>query len=297
MSNQLLTVLLLSFFTFVTPVLSKELSKVSEYKTPSDYDVANESFILRKYKKAKAIARELSLIPEYKKTNAIVIAIDNSFFLDNPQALEKRKATQLLARENPSMQFVIIGTDEVSEQAKKYFSNKSNILYVNSKEDKVYPWARDWVPRMLSSGHLLNLYGGVVEESSLLESLICNSMYEKPELHIGNEVMMELNGTLSLISDAILKSDNMNDIEGGDLIVGKNRQCFTAGSKDDYVSKQLPGCSELHVLPELPGESTGHIDIFAQFVNEHTVMVANYKNNKMQKTLFQLPENFWIVGT
>jgi agmatine/peptidylarginine deiminase len=63
-------------------------------------------------------------------------------------------------------------------------------------------------------------------------------------------------------------------------MIDSKGNCYIAQLGFEGDLKEM-GCLKIHLLPELPGEGTGHIDIFAKLLNDSSVLVSRYKTNSI----------------
>lgn len=231
-----------------------------------------------------SIAKPPYFLPEYEGLNkAIVFTLVDSKF---QSILEERiSAITKSIRDNPQQNFILyVGKPENGNEmisvswAKEKFKGFKNLKIIEANEPTPYEWSRDWIPRRLEDGRYVTFYGGSNSDSHIIASIECiqnqDIQIEKPLEILAKDI--------DSIANYLIENDNFENLEGGDLIVSDNGRCFTAGDELDS-SKVIVGCSEVHNLPELPGEITGHIDIFAQFVSSDTVVIGQYLNNDVRE--------------
>ena len=155
--------------------------------------------------------------------------------------------------------------------------NKVKLVKQKSR-GRLTVWARDWAPlgAKSSEGDLrfidFNYYPGREADDSTPQSMGSIEGIDRVSVPVYNEGGNFMNNTLgdclmtSRVSDANLLSSRKEDI-----ILDEDQII-------DYYQR-FAGCKKVKIFPRMPFEQTGHIDMWAKFLNDKTVVVS------------QLPEN------
>jgi len=125
-------------------------------------------------------------------------------------------------------------------------------------------------------------YGPTVLESKSRTSLVVDASYDAQERRLDDAVPT----AISHLTSAETRHTSLN-LPGGNLLTNGRGVIITttrvqqenAGtSQADIVSVigETYDASTIAVLEPLDGESTGHVDMFATFTDEHTVVVGEY---------------------
>ena len=95
-------------------------------------------------------------------------------------------------------------------------------------------------------------------------------------------------------------------LEGGNLMVDQGRlfvsdKVLTSnpGQTREQILAKLKeglGVKEVEILPRMPGESTGHVDLFAKLVAPNTMLVTQSDNAVTEKTLSATAKRFEALG-
>ncbi|MCO4755017.1 MAG: agmatine deiminase family protein, partial [Bacteriovoracaceae bacterium] len=158
------------------------------------------------------------------------------------------------------------------ELATQYFKNRSNVKVVPANGIHTSPWIRDWAPFISLRNNNISTLGGYQEDEVQLaqkeisKDITCSgNSLTKVTPESANKLLAQIEHVLNF----------QGDIEGGDFMVDSKGNCFVAA--EDFSH---PHCTTVTQLPELPGESTGHLDIYAKLLDDNTVAISKYTSNK-----------------
>lgn len=167
-----------------------------------------------------------------------------------------------LVRASPEVRVLLfVDRPEHAEAARRAMGDADNLSVIAQPS---WVWMRDFAPMTvaLASGD---------------RALVAYTPYQ---LDVSRTIASELG--MPLVQNAASVS---RTIEGGNVLVDAEGRCYTAvWSTDEAVDakaaaerRDLAGiCREVRTVPRMPYEPTGHIDIHTRFLDERTVLVAEY---------------------
>lgn len=274
-----------------------KLAFVPEYEPGQNVMVSSELFNLQGYTMLESIVdagvNKIYMIPSEDDPSRIT-----------PASLRRIAEQDIRSRGIPVDDTVRASLDKVF--AKVVVLPRKDPIYLRDG-DEVFPtvWARDWAPLTARSpeGHLrvmdLNYYAERQWDDAiptalfnLLRPVVSN--LERVSLPIYNE-----GGNFMNTPEWCFMTTRVTEANAADSAV------FTAEdearsnnriTRDRVMSNQQLiaeynrfGCKQTHIFPRLPGEGTGHIDMWTKLLDDHTVMV----NDLSDETIATLtPENF-----
>lgn len=193
--------------------------------------------------------------------------------------------------ENGIVWLVVAGNEEstqqkISQYLKKNGANIESLKFVPATGASYTQsvWARDWspllafplkealnaLPRMLD----LNYYNKRPLDDSAPRALGKVESWSRVSVPVYNEggnFMINSRGDCLMttrVTDANAKAIKSDD------------QILDAQGVTEYY-KTFAGCESVHIFPRMPEEGTGHIDMWAKFLNDDTILL----NELTQKTL------------
>jgi agmatine/peptidylarginine deiminase len=140
-------------------------------------------------------------------------------------------------------------------------------------------WARDWAPITAfeldgngdPSGKQValdfNYLPERIKDDAVPARLAYSLRWQRMSLPIYNEggnFMINSRGHC-LMTETVIQAN-------GSKVAQKNDKVLDADQITDYY-KRFVGCSEVYIFPAMPQETTGHIDIWAKFLDDNTVLV------------------------
>ncbi len=226
---------------------------------------------------------ETGLLHELAPVGAIALANadgdvwNQAFYLAVAKALPPGvKLFQLLGSDSN------FGRPVEDEWSSKWPRAKNDLVTQSLPLDS--PWTRDFFPEFVR---------GADGKVRLVEF---EYDYEKSDLAAGRVAKQ-----LKLPVEKVKLS-----LEGGNLLVDQGRLFVSdkvlernPGQSREQIVEQLKkglGVSEVVILPRMPGEMTGHVDLFAKVVGPKTMMVTQSDNPTTEKTLSQTAKVFEKLG-
>lgn len=163
-------------------------------------------------------------------------------------------------------------------------SNLSKVSLVKQADSgPVTVWARDWSPMaaQATDGDVnlvdFNYYPDRPADDSTARSLLKILPLDRVSVPVYNEggnFMNNRNGDC-LMTTRVTDANSKRYISG-DMILN------AAQIKDYY--KRFAGCKRVEIFPRIPYEGTGHIDMWAKFLDDETVIV-----NEIRPEIVNLP--------
>ncbi len=186
---------------------------------------------------------------------------------------------------------VVAGNEEstqqqISKYLKKNGANIQNLKFVPATGASYTQsvWARDWSPLLAFP---------LKKESNALPRMLDLNYYNKRPLDDGAPRALANVESWGRVSVPVYN-------EGGNFMINSRGDCLMttrvidanakAIKSDDQVLdaqgvseyyKIFAGCTAVHIFPRMPEEGTGHIDMWAKFLNDDTILM----NELSQKTL------------
>lgn len=142
-------------------------------------------------------------------------------------------------------------------------------------------WARDWAPQgaKAQNGDLRLLDFNYFPErgaddytAQSMERLLKFERVSVPVYNEGGNFMTTEKGDC-LLTTRVTDANEAQEIPS-DLILSK------AEIQDYY--KQAAGCKNVTILPRMPYEGTGHIDMWAKFLNDDTLIVSELRSEVLE---------------
>lgn len=248
-----------------------------------------------------------NILPEWELKNGLVLVYPDrlpenrkelSVFYDSliNRVIEKSNLQEL----------IIICRPEVKEKLKKKFSNisRTKIIYYPSKDVQDI-WIRDFAPI-------------AQEEKVAVKAMYSPSYFKESEKQFSDLDDKVGTGLKNFIKKDFLSltigSNNPIVIDGGNFIhngkgfgivtnrVVSDNESHSINEVQDKIKTQLK-LKELLILPVEPGDETGHIDGMVRFLDESTVVVAQYpeqyevgENNISEKEYFESQSVFNAIA-
>lgn len=142
-------------------------------------------------------------------------------------------------------------------------------------------WARDWAPQgaLTANGGLRLLDFNYFPEREAddftpqsLERLLKFSRISVPVYNEGGNFMTTTRGSCLMttrVTDANESAEIASDMQ------------LDAAAIESYY-KQAAGCKTVTILPRMPFEGTGHIDMWAKFLNDESVIVSELRDEVLE---------------
>ncbi len=227
-----------------------------------------------------------ALVPEYLPSQGVLISF--KMLIEHHQ---EQMAKELLDADIDRL-WVTVPADYTQEEEDEDFktlydltgANRSKItLLAQPAEGKHREWARDFGPWTAKSenGELrlidFNYYPDRASDDYVPQSLAEAMQVTRLSLPIyieGGNFMNNEQGHC-LMTDKVLDA-NATVKSPGDMILDR--------SQIIAYFKKFAGCKDVLILPSLPYEGTRHIDLWAKFLNDHTILLG-----EIGESIAQLP--------
>lgn len=280
MHHLLIQLFLLLFFIFGYPV--KDIySNIDEQNglptilldnDPQLREILFPQSTVQRYKPLQGI------IPESMTKRGVILfanELDNNYFKLHEIIINAIKDPYLI---------IVITANPYKYQIKKW-KNKKNLIIIKSelKTDRAI-WGRDYFPELAIEKDGLHLkqfqyYWDESEVMKWVKSLAKNIGTQLDEVPIkleGGNLTTDDEGHLFL-SDVVLDKDGYDPL------------------KEDEVMEKLKnflGVQKVTLLPKLPFDGTGHIDMFAKIIGHKKVLVADSRSPKRHTVLEEVANIF-----
>jgi agmatine/peptidylarginine deiminase len=219
-----------------------------------------------------SLASAAGLVPETQPTQAIVLSNADNFA---PLLKMHQKIIESLPKD-----IKIIYSSQMNPKIAK----NSQLLYYAQDSN----WMRDFFPETVANS----------DGTNQLAAFTYGTQKYPQSAYFGKHMLKELNnkGLLSALK-----------IEGGNLLVDEAENLFTtqrvmqANSQLTQVQieaelKRMLKVKTVTILPALPFESTGHIDIFMKYMGQNIMLIADSKNPEQALVLKQVSEQMQKRG-
>lgn len=225
-------------------------------------------------------ARPLGPMSENARTGYIVLSTPDYFYgiLKMHEAILAKlpkdvKAIMVFPRENPHYQ-----------KFKADFDSKRFIAWTYTLES---PWTRDFLPEV------------VVDETGSARMVQFSYYPDRPQSEaFGGELAKGFGLTLEKSKVGLEFGNFIADEQGRifmtEKVIADNKSWAKAALEKEILSK-LRG-SKMVWMPVIPGESTGHIDIYAKYFGGGAVVVADSIHPDMKKALDAAAAKFAALG-
>ncbi len=242
-----------------------------------------------------------TVIPEHAPSQGVVMAL--AMFTEHHL---ENMALELLKTGIKSL-WVVVPLDYTPETEARDLQQLYRLAGVDKQKIKLIKpryqgdlreWARDWAPLTArthspsQNGKLrlldFNYYPDRPADDSIPTTLAVDMGLDRVSIPVYNEGGNFMNNAQGdcLMTDRVLRANDKVEIPG-DIILSD------AQVKDYY--QRFAGCRRTVIFPSMPYEGTRHIDLWAKFLNDHTVIVneipadllplATYQPEAQKKTL------------
>ena len=224
-------------------------------------------------------AGKLEIYPEYQPHNAVAVSYAVVGEYQNFELLKAikdsgAKVLMALPKEHQTDPKVLrrvvdeLGNDHIS--------------FVNMESDESpVVWARDWGPLMTRNPNQDEFYFVDVnyhidrpvgdEFPRVLDEMQLGKRLSLPVYNEGGNFMANSRG--ECLMSSIVLDYNAWKILDNDLVLDEKEIA------DTY--KKMAGCREVIMLPEMPHEGTGHIDIWAKFLNDDVILLNEISHESL----------------
>ncbi|MEN8144098.1 MAG: agmatine deiminase family protein [Gemmatimonadota bacterium] len=219
-------------------------------------------------------AAGLRLLPEWDPVSAVVVSVSQAFDSETfsktsgpgAHALldERLKFYSSIADFSPDVELImLVNEPEHEDLARAAMRNRGNLSILAQPS---WVWMRDFFPLSAAT-------------PSGDRALVGYTRYMS---HVSKALADHLE--VPLVRGTGLRS---RLIEGGNIMVDGQGRCYVSvyasegkleAASAAEVSDLSRICTEVRTVPKMSFEMTGHIDIFARFLNDTTVLVADYNN-------------------
>lgn len=247
---------------------------------------------------------KITLIPEYAPAFGVLFG-GQIFQMEEKGIIEELRAIYMrIAQSQPQLKIYMIASDQPHEKygnqtALGFWKRRlpSSFTFIpvpqedlhshpafDGRPENVSPWVRDYGPitaQFAGRRTWLEFMPGTLDKIDpmmdrapipLARTLDIPVLSPEIYLHGGN-FMVNSKGTCVFSEE--INTYNYPDKDETD----------PAANEKAVVKrlKKVMGCRDVIILPYLPYEGTGHIDLFAKFVNDTTVFLNKYENERVHK--------------
>ena len=154
-------------------------------------------------------------------------------------------------------------------------SDRSKIKLLRQPvEGKLREWARDFAPltARTAKGELrlldFNYYSDRPADDSVPGELARMMKLQRVSVPVYNEGGNFMNNTegACLMTDRVLRANDAKEVEA-DRILSK--------AEIESYYRDFAGCKSVQIFPSMPYEGTKHIDLWAKFIDDRTIIVAD----------------------
>ncbi len=219
-------------------------------------------------------ASAAGLVPETWPTQAVALSNADNFA---PLLKVHQKIIEALPKD---IRIIYSTQNVVSSKSAK----SSQLLYYSQDSN----WIRDFFPDAVTQSDGTNQWA----------SFTYGTQKYPQSAYFGRHLIKELknNGLLSPLK-----------IEGGNLLVDESENLFTTQrviqANPQLTQAQIEAelirmlkVKTVTILPALPFESTGHVDIFMKYMGKNTMLIADSKNPEQSLMLKQVSEQMQKKG-
>ena len=223
-------------------------------------------------------ARQYYYPPEYMTPRALVVSEHLATFPGGPQFL-----STLISEETEV--WMLSAIQENAEITKSFLAQRFGLEAQLLENLKVLPiqtqtvWARDWAPLFVASN----------AEASSFGVLDLNYYPDRPiDDEVPQHILTFINQNKAIEQPDLDYLPVNLELEGGNVLCTRDncfvteevieRQILRQGNSStaEEIQDQLEAYldQEFWVVPRMPREGTGHIDIWAKFLNEKTLIIG-----------------------
>lgn len=216
------------------------------------------------------------VVPEYQPSEAVLVS--SQMLVEHQQ----ERMMQQLLKSGIDKLWITVPYGYTAEEEQEDFQDLYELLQNDRTKLKLIEqpkpgrqreWSRDYGPWMAKaadgSRRLLefNYYPSRASDDSVPAALAQNVNVPRLSLPIyieGGNFMNNDSGTC-LMTDKVLEV-NAEERVAGDLIL----------SKDQIITyfKDFAGCKDVMIFPSMPYEGTRHLDLWAKFMDDQTILVS-----------------------
>lgn len=160
------------------------------------------------------------------------------------------------------------------------------IRFIETHREIEGVWARDWAPLQAvnNKGEKILLDFNYYKQSpaaDLVPSIIAAASPQSHRLSVpvyneGGNFMVNSRGVCMMTTRVVGANSNLNKYDRPD------DKDLTETEIIDYYQRYA-GCKEVHIFPRMPLEATGHIDMFAKYLNDDTIIVNEISDLQLEK--------------
>lgn len=224
--------------------------------------------------------------PEYEKSQGVIISLPaiQDYGKEKMVADFFEAGVEKVWISVPSSFRGTIDSPEFSRLRRELGANTSKVSLVKQRvSGPVTVWARDWSPMAAKteSGDLnlvdFNYYPNRQADDSTARSLLAILPLDRVSVPVYNEGgNFMTNGNGDCLMTTRVTDANAEAYFAEDMVLDSTQ------IKDYY--KRFAGCKRVEIFPRIPYERTGHIDMWAKFLDDDTVIV-----NEIRQEILDLP--------
>lgn len=237
------------------------------------------------------VSRDYFYPPEYTQTQALIVSEHLATFPGGPQLL-----SALL--ELGSEVWMLSSVQENAEITRNFLAERFGLAEDMMTQLKVIPaqtqtvWARDWAPLFVSHAETARM--GLVDldyyPDRPIDDAVPQTLISQIQQIQGQAQNASSSSQLDYLPIAL-------ELEGGNVMCTR-RNCFVT---EEVIERQLMRSGshesaeaiqdkleayldqEFWIVPRMPQEGTGHIDIWAKFLNEKTLIIGEISDAALDR--------------
>lgn len=214
-------------------------------------------------------------IPETEPTSTIVMA-DSHGFLPVWEVHQK-----ILKNLPKGVNAILIRPPNISQAFDKKIqemidSHRLKFLEIPLADS----WARDFLPETVRVG----------DELKLVDFKYSREVSEAASIAFAKEINLEIQQVPLNIQGGNILVDDKLTLYTTDRVLSENEQIPNVKTEDlqgeiKRILKEALGVKEVVIFPKLPGESTGHIDMYAKYVGKNIFVVGDSEISERKSVL------------
>ncbi|RYZ88900.1 MAG: hypothetical protein EOP04_08270 [Proteobacteria bacterium] len=227
-----------------------------------------------------------TVVPEYANSRGVIIALP---YLTN---FNKAEALAEVLKTNIEKLWIVVPSNYSGSLNGADFKELRTLAGNSFNKVQLVPqkvpgsltiWARDWSPltgRAANGASRLldfNYYPNRQTDDFTAQSFISTLPFERVSIPVYNEGGNFMSNT----DGACMMTTRVTDANKAKSVA---EDMILNGDQIKAYYREYAGCRQVHIFPRIPYEGTGHIDMWAKFLNNDTVIV-----NEIRDEIIALP--------